>query len=161
MPRLFSSSRHETDIRPSLFSMASLMIILLPTLLLSLSTQKFTALPLSVAGSQSDLPQDPNRLIQTLQLTDKGDGFLLKASVRSTDVRASLEDLEERTWNPTSLTELQTILQSLKKIDPKHRRIEILPNPSRPTQEVVLWMDVVSKNTEGELFPEIVIQSQP
>ena len=141
--------------------MASLMIILLPTLLLSLSTQKFTALPLSVAGSQSDLPQDPNRRIQLLQLTDEDGGFVLKASVRSTDVRASIEDLEERTWAPASLTELQTILQSLKQIDPKHKRIEILPNPSRRTEEVVLWMDVVSKDAKGELFPEIVIQSQP
>ena len=161
MPRLFSPSRNETDIRPSLFSMASLMIILLPTLLLSLSTQKFTVLPLSVAGSQSEIPQDPNRLIQKIQLISEDQGFLLQASVRSTDVRADINDVEERKWNPQTLKELQTILQSLKKLDPKHRRIQIQPQPESSTEEVVLWMDVVSKNAQGELFPEIVIQRQP
>ena len=125
MPRIFSPSQNETDIRPSLFSMASLMIILLPTLLLSLSTQKFTVLPLSVAGSQSEIPQDPNRLIQKIQLISEDQGFLLQASVRSTDVRADINDVEERKWNPQTLKELQTILQSLKKLDPKHRRIQI------------------------------------
>ncbi|MEC7986230.1 MAG: hypothetical protein VX278_13780 [Myxococcota bacterium] len=136
------------------------MIILLPTLLVSLSTQKFTALPLSVATSQSDLPQDPGRLIQKIQLIAQDDGFDLRAAVRATDVRASTEDVEQRKWNPKSLSELQAILQSLKKLDPQHRRIELQPLPSHSTADVVRWMDAVSKGKEGELFPEIIVQSQ-
>lgn len=160
MPKLFSKKKTETDIRPSLFAMASLMIILLPTLLLSLSTQKFTALPLSIASTQDQAPQDPNRVIQEILLKATEDGFVLHAKVRSTDVRADASDVEERNWDLKSLSALQSTLQSLKKIDPKHRRIQIQPLPQNQTSEVVRWMDLVSKSPDGVLFPEIMVQSQ-
>ena len=160
MRRLFEKKTTDADIRPSLFSMASLMIILLPTLLISLSTQKFTALPLAIAGTQNDIPPRPNQIIQEITLQAQKKGFLIDAKVRSTDVRSTLDNLEEKQWKISSLQELQPILQTLKKLDPLHRRILIKPLPLSQTEEVVQWMDLVSKDSNGELFPEISIQGQ-
>ena len=48
-PRLFRSSREDSDARSAFFALASLMMILLPTLLMVTNPQKMVAVPLSLS----------------------------------------------------------------------------------------------------------------
>ena len=158
MKRLFTSSDvDDQGMSSALFAMASLMMLLLPTLLLSTSTQKLTTLPLSIASSAEELPDRPGSPIKKIVLTSTGKGFSVQAWVRTTDVRS--KDLEEKTWDVQNTKELYQALLQLKKIDPTHKRVTLSPLASSTTEEVVRWMDVVSQDPDGQtLFPEIVIE---
>ena len=159
MPRLFAPQEDPISIGPALFSMAALMILLLPTLILGTSTQKFTSLPLAIAGSSEERPLDPNRTMDRIHLKIEENELVLRAWVRQTDIRAGERDVEEKTWRIQSKEALLSLLQQLKQIDPAHKRIEIQPHRGNRTDEVVRWMDIVQKSPDGELFPEILIES--
>ena len=158
MRKLFSQTEFDDQgMSSALFAMASLMMLLLPTLLLSTSTQKFTTLPLSIASSAEELPDRPGSPIKKIILSASDDGFSVQAWVRTTDVRS--KDLEEKTWNVENTAELYQALAQLKQIDPTHKRVTLAPLASSKTEDVVRWMDVVSNDSEGNtLFPEIVIE---
>ena len=158
MKRLFAYSHQENEgMTSALFAMASLMMLLLPTLLFSTSTQKFTAVPLSIASSSEESIERPGAPIKKIHLIAREDGFWLKAWVRTTDVRSS--DWEERNWDIRSTEQLHDALQQLKKIDPSAQRITISPLSSSPTEAVVRWMDVVRNTPDGTiLFPEVVME---
>ena len=69
MKRLFVSQEIDSQgMTSALFAMASLMMLLLPTLLLSTSTQKFTSVPLSIAGSAEEIPDRPGSPIKKIWL---------------------------------------------------------------------------------------------
>ena len=158
MKRLFASQEVDSQgMTSALFAMASLMMLLLPTLLLSTSTQKFTSVPLSIAGSAEEIPDRPGSPIKKIWLQTIEEGFSLQAWVRTTDVRS--HDLEERSWDIQDTQELHEALLQLKKIDPTHRRIVLTPLPTSSTEDVVRWMDVLGSAPDGSsLFPEIVIE---
>jgi hypothetical protein len=156
---MFATQEEEEDggMSSALFAMASLMMLLLPTLLLSTSTQKFTSVPLSIAGSAEEIPDRPGSPIKKILLLAKEDGFSLQAWVRTTDVRS--HDLEERSWDVAGTTQLHDALGQLKKIDPTHQRVVLTPLPSSTTEDVIRWMDVLGSAPDGSvLFPEIVIE---
>lgn len=158
MKKLFGAQEVDAQgMISALFAMASLMMLLLPTLLLSTSTQKFTSVPLAIAGSAQEIPDRPGSPIKKILLKTTEDGFRLKAWVRTTDVRS--HDVEERFWEIHDTKELHNALVQLKKIDPTHRRIILTPLPSSHTEDVVRWMDVLGSAPDGSvLFPEIVIE---
>ena len=115
MRKLFSQTElDDQGMSSALFAMASLMMLLLPTLLLSTSTQKFTTLPLSIASSAEELPDRPGSPIKKIVLSASEDGFSVQAWVRTTDVRS--KDLEEKTWNVENTAELYQALAQLKQI---------------------------------------------
>ena len=142
-----------------LFAMAALMLLLLPTLLLVLSPQKSTALALSVAGP-GDIPNLPPGPIESLLVETHTEGFTVTANIRTTDVLASQGDVEQQTWQIKDLSGLQQRLRALKKFDPQRKRIQIQPAAQTLTEDVVLWMDILRKDSEGELFPEIIISRE-
>lgn len=158
MKRLFGAQEIDAQgMISALFAMASLMMLLLPTLLLSTSTQKFTSVPLSIAGSAQEIPDRPGSPIKKILLKTIENGFRLQAWVRTTDVRS--HDLEERSWEIQGTQELHDALLQLKKIDSTHRRIVLTPLPTSSTEDVVRWMDVLGSAPDGSvLFPEIVIE---
>ena len=157
MPRLFKRTQTEIDSGSALFAMASLMMLLLPTLLLSTSTQKLSVLPLSIAGSSEDLPSDPGSTIKKISLQAEASGFQLLAWVRTTDVRA--QGFEEKSWSIQDTQALHDVLLQLKSLDPEHKRIALKPLSDSKTEDVVRWMDVLSQDPSGKpLFPEIIIE---
>ena len=158
MKRLFATKIDESEgMTSALFAMASLMMLLLPTLLFSTSTQKFTAVPLSIAGSAEELVEKPGSPIKKIQLFALEQGFSLQAWVRTTDVLSS--DWEERGWEIANTEQLHDALLQLKKIDPSAQRITISPLSTSSTEDVIRWMDVVRRSPDGGvLFPEIVME---
>ena len=57
------------------------------------------------------------------------------------------------------LAELQAVLSTLKRLDPKRERITLVPAADTATDEVVRWMDAVRRGPEGELFPRVILQA--
>ena len=158
MRRLFGHRRqHGVDRRPALLSMAALMILLLPTLLLVTSTQKTTALPLSIAGNAKDIPPAISGIISSLDVIATEDGYRIEAKFKRTDMNASDADVEQKSWGINKENDLQKKLRELKNIDSLRTRIRLKPKPSADTQTVIHLLDLLKRDGEGELFPETLI----
>jgi len=145
------------DRRPALLSMAALMILLLPTLLLITSTQKTTALPLAVAGNSADIPPAESGLIASLDVISTDRGYLVEAKLRKSDVLATESDVETKKWVVENDTELQDTLRQLKNRDNLRTRIRLKPLANAKTQTVIHLLDLLKGDREGELFPETLI----
>ena len=154
--RLFSMQMEKPRIWPVMFSMASLMMLLLPTLLLALSPEKSTTLPLSLSTPNA-LPPKQNGPVESLSILASKTSFEITASIRTTDVLASTGDVEQKKWTLNTLQSLQNTLRQIKKLDPKRNRITIYPAAESLTEDVVHWMDVIRQDKQGTLFPEIII----
>ena len=160
MRKLFSEPADNPDLRPTFLSMAALMMLLLPTLLLAMSPQKLTGLPLSVPGPSEKLPPMPSGPIEQLNLELKASDIILTAQIRSTDVRASAGDTETKQWSIKSASDLVPILRRLKSLDPDRTRLRLLPAAESTTADVVYWMDIVRSDESGELFRNVVVDGQ-
>ena len=156
MRKLFSAQPEEPDIRPAMLSMSALMMILLPTLLLVTTPQKLIGLPLSMAGTTTEIPPSPPGVIESLNVEVNPTSFVLQANVRKTDVLASAGDVETKTWSFTEWKELITQLESLKKLDPSRKRIQLQPHATSTTKQVIHWMDTLQR---GDLFSEVIVES--
>ena len=67
--------------------------------------------------------------------------------------------MEEKQWVVKDTKSLHNALLQLKEIEPTHRRIILNPQENSSTEDVVRWMDVISKDPKGKpLFPEIIIE---
>ena len=157
--KLFSREDQAQDIRPMMLSMAALMLILIPILMLILNPEKLTSLPLSVAGAAQDIPPTPPGIVEGLLITENSNGFILTAQVRTSDVRSSIGDVEQKEWSFQSLNALQKQLRTLKNLDPSRSRIELSPASTSAVEDVILWMDLIRKDSEGILFDEILLIS--
>jgi len=159
MPRLFRAPAEPPDTRPAILSVVSLMVILLPMLLMTTDARKLAGLPLAVSAPGDQLPPIPPGPIESLQVTVHDGGFLVRASVRSTDVLAGSGDVEVRELAAPDLDGLQAVLRTLKGLDGKRSRITLVPGTQTKAAEVVRWMDAVKLDPKGPLFPEVVLQS--
>ncbi len=157
--RLFSAPTEQPDIRPAMMSVAAMMVLLLPALLMATSAQKLTGLALSVPGPSEQLPPEPSSAVERLSVTRIPAGYLITAEVRATDVLASAGDTERKELLAADLVGLQTQLAVLKRLDGKRQRITLIPAPDTPTEEVVRWMDAVRHGPEGELFPRVILET--
>ena len=146
--------------RPALLSMAALMILLLPTLLLITSTQKTTALPLAVAGNVTDIPPASSGLIAGLDVIANDQGFRIEAKLRKSDVLATESDVEQKSWDVSNELELQETLRELKNIDALRTRIRLKPHSNADTQTVIHLLDLLKGDRQGELFPETLIMGE-
>ena len=140
-------------------SVVALMVLLLPMVLLTTSSQKLTGLGLGVPGPTEELPPEPPGPVEGLRVVRVADGFVISAEVRNTDVLAQVGDTERKEMRANDLSELQTALGTLKKLDPKRERITLAPNPEMETREVVAWMDAVRAGPDGELYPRVILES--
>ena len=157
--RLFTTPTEPPDIRPAMMSVAAMMVLLLPALLMATSAQKLTGLALSVPGPSEQLPPEPTGPVERLSVARIPAGYQITAEVRSTDVLASAGDTERKDLLVASLPELQTQLATLKGLDPKRDRITLVPAADTPTEEVVRWMDAVRRGPEGELYPRVILET--
>lgn len=147
--------------RPALFSVVALMLLLLPFLLLTTSTQKLTGLALGLPGPSEELPPEPPGAVERLTVSRVPQGYAVVADVRNTDVLASTGDTERRELFAADLNALQETLASLKALDRKRDRITLVPAADTPADEVVRWMDAVKLGPSGELYPRVILEAAP
>ena len=157
--KLFNHDDHAQDIRPMMLSMAALMLVLIPILMLILNPEKLTSLPLSVAGAAQDVPAAHAGIVELLTITQTASGFTLVAQVRTSDVRSNIGDVEQKEWTFDDLNALQKQLRTIKNLDSSRSRIELSPASTTATEDVVLWMDVIRKDKDGVLYDEILLRS--
>ncbi len=157
MRRLFSAPTEAHDLRPTVLSVAGLMLLLLPLTLLSTSLDKRTGLAIGLSGGQGDrmMGEGP---VEQLKVRRVSDGFLVEAAVRTTDVRASAGDVERRSVRVSDLTELQATLAQMKQIDPDRTEVTLVPAATSTTAQVVAWMDAARVGPTGDLFPKVVLE---
>ncbi len=156
---MFRQPAAPPDTRPALLSVVSLMVLLLPLLLMTTSASKLTGLALGVPGPEEELPPEPPGLVESLNVARVAEGYQVTASVRNTDVLGGTGQTEDKTFLAADLSELQSVLARLKRLDPKRDRITIVPAAGTPTEEVVRWMDAVRAGPEGALFERVILQA--
>ena len=147
--------------RPSLLSVIALMVLLVPFLLLTSSAQKLTGMHLGLPGSSETLPPDPIGPVESLRVRRVESGYQVEMSLRNTDVRASVGDVERREIPAADLAELQRVLNTVKQLDPQRERITLTPAGETTAAEVVALMDAVRSGPQGPLFPRIVMETGP
>ena len=157
--RLFTTPAEPPDIRPAMMSVAAMMVLLLPALLMATSAQKLTGMALSVPGPSEQLPPEPTGIVERLSVARLPAGYQITAEVRSTDVLASAGDTERKELLVDGLAALQTQLAIFKGLDPKRARITLIPAADTPTEEVVRWMDAVRRGPDGELYPRVILET--
>lgn len=157
--RLFKPASAGADMRPALFSVVALMLLLLPFLLLTTSTQKLTGLALGLPGPSETLPPEPPGAVERLTVRRVPAGYAVEADVRNTDVLASAGDTERRELLAADLPGLQETLATFKALDAKRDRITLVPAPDTPADEVVRWMDAVKAGPAGELYPRVILEA--
>ncbi|MCK6506241.1 hypothetical protein L6R53_23190 [Myxococcota bacterium] len=158
---LFPRGRPAPDARPALFSVVSLMVVLVPLLLVTSTGQKVTGLSLGLPGPSEELPPPPPGPVEALRVARVPEGYRVQAAVRRTDVLASAGDVEQQELLAADLATLQAQLVRLKALDPGRQRIHLAPGADTPASEVVRWMDAVRQGPQGPLFPEVVVESAP
>ena len=111
MHRSFQTDIDVPDIRPTLLSLAALMLLLIPILLLIVNPQKTTYLPLSMSTSSGVPPMAHTGPIEVLKISidTKNESqspesvtdysITLEVHRRKSDVRASQGDTEVKIWN--------------------------------------------------------------
>lgn len=156
---MFRQPPASPDTRPAILSVVSLMVILLPMLLMTTNARRLAGLPLSVAAPGDRLPPLPPGPIEDLRVRPVPGGYVVDAQVRSTDVRASAGDVEQRSLSADDLAGVQSILRTLKSLDPRRARVVLAPAPDTRTADVVRLMDAVQADGKGELFPQVVVDS--
>jgi hypothetical protein len=159
--RLFSQAPAGPDLRPALLSIVALMVLLLPLLLMTTSLQKRAGIALGVPGPDEELPPEVPGAVEDLRVERQATGYLVRASVRKTDVVGSVGNTEAKEVLATDLTGLQEVLATFKGLDPKRERITLVPALDTPTDEVVRWMDAVRAGPSGELFPKVILAAGP
>lgn len=161
MRRLFSEAPAGPDLRPALLSIVALMVLLLPLLLMTTSLQRRAGLALGVPGPDEELPPEVPGAVEDLRVERQATGYLVRASVRNTDVVSASGDTEAKELLAPDLPNLQEVLATFKVMDPRRERITLVPAADTPTEEVVRWMDAVRAGPSGELFPKVILAAGP
>ncbi len=156
---MFTAPSAPADTRPAMMSIAAMMILLLPALLMATTAQKLTGLALSMPGPSEQLPPEPPGAVERLQVRRVTGGYLVAADVRNTDVLASAGDTEHKELLTADLVAMQAQLRFFKELDPDRERITLVPAPDTPTEEVVRWMDAVRAGPDGALFPRVILET--
>ena len=173
MKRSFGTDIETPDIRPTLLSLAALMLLLIPILLFIVNPQKTTSIPLSMSSASSIPPIAHSGPIENLQLFVDIDNtklnqqkntsidYILGLEVerRKSDVRASQGDTERKRWNFQTVSDCLQKLRDIKSMDPSRERITVIPSTKLQTQDIVYWMDLLRQDEQGMLFPSVILQS--
>ncbi len=91
----------------------------------------------------------------------------IRARLKRTDVRASAEEIEEREIavprgeSGLNLQGLQERLRSLKALSPLQEKIALQPQDDVLTHQLVVVMDAIRSDNQGDLFPQVVLGQAP
>ena len=145
-----------------MMSVVALMVLLLPVLLQTTTSQKLTSLSLGVHSSTSELPPSLGGELQKLSVVRDSTGYRVQTQTITTDVGASLGDgntqFSEQLY--TSLKDLQAGLHEVKERYPQQSRVILIPAPDTEVEELVRWMDAVRGSNQGALYDEVVLATE-
>ena len=164
--RLVKHSSRESDPRPGLLSIISLLLILLPFLLLTTSPQKLAALGFRLPAAGEGLAPLPPGPVEKLHLGVEEASLLLTTALRRTDVRASVGESDhseirlEHIGGEFDISGLQAALREVKAIDPQRERITLQPSGDSSAAQVVQLMDALRADKNGDLFTEVVLGAE-
>ena len=159
MRRLFHHQPAPPDARPAMLSIVALMVLLLPVLLRTTTSQKLTSLALGVHSSTSDLPPVRSGILESVKVYRETEGYTVAIELRSQDLNASSAGVELKEMYADNLSSLQERLAEVKALDTRQERVILVPSEDTPTEELVRWMDAVRQWPEGALFPQVVLAS--
>ena len=124
-----------------IFALASLMMILLPTLLMATNPQKMVAVPLSLSKPNGTFTPTHTGIVEKINVLATQTGFTVEMYVRKSDVLASTGNTEIKSWSVSDWKGVQNRLVEIQKIDPEQRKVSLRPNPSHDAQTVIGWLD--------------------
>ena len=139
--RLFRSSSEGSDARTAFFALASLMMILLPTLLMVTNPQKMVAVPLSLSQPNGTFIPTHTGIVEKISILANSSGFTIEMHVRKSDVLASTGNTEIKSWTVSDWSEVQNRLLEIQKVDPKQGKVSLRPSPNHDAQTVIKWLD--------------------
>lgn len=138
---LFAKNREEPDARAAFFALASLMMILLPTLLMVTNPQKMVAVPLSLSKAGGTFTPTHSGLVERINVVASQNGFLVEMRVRKSDVLASTGNTEVKSWSVQTWSDVQVRLREVQKVDPEQSKIHLQPASTHDAQTVLGWLD--------------------
>lgn len=139
--RLFRRSREDGDARGAFFAMASLMMILLPTLLMVTNPQKMVAVPLSLSQPNGTFTPTHTGVVEKITVVALSSGFTVEMHVRKSDVLASAGNTEVKSWTVPDWKGVQSRLSEIQKVDPEQKKVSLRPLPDQNAQTVIGWLD--------------------
>ena len=161
--RLRRAPLEESDPRPGLLSIISLLLLLLPFLLLTTSPQKLAALGFRLPPSGEGLPPLPKGVIEELWVQVESEAVVIHKAIRRSDVDAGQGEAD---WTQSristvdgrpDLASLQSSLREIKQLDPTRERIRLHPAAETTTSQVVALMDAMRGDAAGALFGQVVL----
>ena len=161
--RLRRTRIRESDPRPGLLSIISLLLLLLPFLLLTTSPQKLAALGFRLPPAGEGLPPLPSGVIEELWVQVDASALVINKTIRRSDVDAGQGEADltqtrvEGHQGEHDLLGLQTSLREIKQLDPTRDRIRLHPEAESTTAHVVTLMDAIRSDRFGELFGQVVL----
>ena len=138
---LFRRSSESGDARSAFFALASLMMILLPTLLMVTNPQKMVAVPLSLSQPNGRFIPTHTGIVEKINISAIGDKFVVEMHVRKSDVLASTGNTEIKSWTVSNWRGVQDRLAEIQKVDPDQRKVSLRPLPTHDAQTVLGWLD--------------------
>ena len=141
MKTLFRKKPTETDIRAAFFALASLMMILLPTLLMVTNPEKMVSLPLSLSNGQSQLIAPHSGIVEKIMVRANSDSFEVEVRVRKSDVLADSGNTELKSWSMDTWAEVTERLSKIRQMDSTQEKITFRPRGTDSAQAVIQWMD--------------------
>lgn len=139
--RLFRTSREDSDARSAFFALASLMMILLPTLLMVTNPQKMVAVPLSLSKSNGTFTPTHTGIVEKISILANDAEFTVEMHVRKSDVLAATGNTEIKSWTVENWQGVQDRLVQIQKVDPEQGKISLRPSPTHDAQTVIRWLD--------------------
>ncbi len=138
---LFGRSRESGDARSAFFALASLMMILLPTLLMVTNPQKMVAVPLSLAKPNGTFTPTHTGIVEKITVIATQKNFTVEMHVRKSDVLASTGNTEIKSWTVSDWTGVEDRLAEIQKVDPEQGKVSLRPSPTHDAQTVIGWLD--------------------
>lgn len=143
MTPLFRKHHIESDTRTAFFALASLMMILLPTLMMVTNPEKIVSVPLSLSSGSGEFSAPHNGIVERISVVAHPNAFTVSIDVRKSDVLAASGSIETKTWEFESWPDTLKRLESIRKMDLEQQKISLRPTKEHPAQDIIQWMDTV------------------
>jgi biopolymer transport protein ExbD len=143
MTPLFRKQHGESDTRAAFFALASLMMILLPTLMMVTNPEKIVSVPLALSNGASQFTAPHNGIVEKISVVAHPNSFTVSIDVRKSDVLAASGSVETKTWELESWTDTLKRLEAIHQMDSEQQKISLRPGKDHSAQDVIQWMDAI------------------
>lgn len=155
----------ESDVRPTLLGVVTLMFLLLFFLLATSSGQRLGVVDLRLARAGEAPPLPHAGLVKDVRVDLRPDGARVEFEVATTDIAASADTRELRAIDVASgvgggpdLAALLAAMQKIHAIDRAQDRVTVRPATEVSTGALLAALDVVRGPADAPLFPRVSLQ---